>query len=130
MDGVKLINMVRALLASKGRIRITADESYRCSYFRSDKSYGSCCPNKKLIEVDDRLSDRQTVKTFLHEVVHAINVEYPGPPITENQTLKLEEGLYNVLRLNYENTTKKKTRARKKRKHHRKKDGKKARRSG
>ena len=60
---------------------------------------GLCDPNARTITIKLGQSDTETVKTFIHELIHAIEAEYETP-IPHKITYTLEEGVFKVLKLN------------------------------
>lgn len=67
--------------------------------FADGETMGECRYDDKQIVILEGMTDTQTAKTFLHEVLHAIQYEYQAG-ITESQVRKLEDGIWRVLRLN------------------------------
>lgn len=58
---------------------------------------GHCRPDTRQIIISKKSKDKWRV--FLHEAIHAINFDYEIG-LTENQTLKLEDALIRVMKLN------------------------------
>lgn len=84
------------------QVRITSKISYEVVYtdqFKDPKVVGESRPGFPQIAIQNGLSNTETVKTFIHEVLHAIATENDFT-LTENQVLALEDGIYRVLRLN------------------------------
>lgn len=83
-------------------IRITAKIAYEVLFvedFKDGKTAGECRWDLKQIVIKNGMSKTETVKTFIHETIHAIDGENKIG-LTETQVLKLEEGIYRTLRLN------------------------------
>jgi hypothetical protein len=53
--------------------------------------------DRKQIAIKDKLSPKNTVITYLHEVAHGLSAEH-DMQLTENQILALEKGLYYLLK--------------------------------
>jgi len=56
-------------------------------------------PNEKTIYLKLGMSESETLKTLIHEVIHAIEFEW-NEPIPHRITYTLEEGIFKVLKLN------------------------------
>jgi len=64
---------------------------------------GECYQDEKIINISLDQSKEERRSTLLHEVIHAIDQEYQDksvPPLTENQVLKMEKGLFEFLKKN------------------------------
>ncbi len=84
------------------KVRVTADVSY--DIFFVDKideheSLGFCDSDKKQILILLGMSDRETLKTIVHEVLHAIEFEN-DIPLPHSVVYALDEAIERVLRLN------------------------------
>ena len=53
---------------------------------------GECCPSEMLIKIKNGQGADERLKTFLHEVVHAIEFSY-NFQLNHKHVYKLEEGL-------------------------------------
>lgn len=86
-------------------IRIKRDAIYEIVWvdeFPNDlKQVGECRSNPRQIVIKKNESPNETFKTFVHEVVHAINYEYSGLNITEKQTQLFEQAIFKLLKLNH-----------------------------
>lgn len=60
---------------------------------------GLCDPQARTITIKLGQSDTETIKTFIHELIHAIECEW-DQPIPHKITYTLEEGIFGVLKLN------------------------------
>lgn len=60
---------------------------------------GQCDDEAKTIEIRSDLSERETFKTIIHELLHAIDCEF-GLKLTHKQVYGLERGIHNVLCVN------------------------------
>jgi len=69
------------------------------SAFHDARDIGSCDPNKKEIKIKAGLSEKLTVSSLTHEIIHLINFEL-DLKLTEEQVLGLELGLVKVFDLN------------------------------
>lgn len=63
---------------------------------RSRRVLGTCDPATHIIRIRTGQSPPETLKTFLHEVLHAIEFSY-SIPIPHNLIYKLEHCLYQLL---------------------------------
>ena len=61
--------------------------------------YGLCDPAEQTITLKLGMSDTEIAKTFIHEMIHAIEAEYEEP-IPHRTVYALEEGIYKILKLN------------------------------
>lgn len=67
---------------------------------RDDQScMGICDPNERIIYLKMGMSKTDTIKTFMHEIFHAIEFEW-DQPIPHKITDILEEGAFKLLKLN------------------------------
>ncbi len=85
------------------KIRISGRVSYQVVFqdeIRGNPNLmGLAEPNERMIYIKIGMSERDTFKTLLHEVIHAIEFE-SETPIPERITETLEEGIFKVLKLN------------------------------
>ncbi len=58
---------------------------------------GMCEPNNRQIII--RKEQTNKFSTLIHETIHAIDFDY-GIGLSENQVMKLEEGIMRVIKLN------------------------------
>lgn len=65
--------------------------------FKSDNVLGETRFEPTQIVIKSDMENKETVKTYLHEVIHAISFEY-GANLTETQVLALEEALKDILK--------------------------------
>lgn len=56
-------------------------------------------PNERTIYLKLGMSESETMKTLLHELIHAIEFEW-DQPIPHKITYTLEEGIWKILKLN------------------------------
>lgn len=85
------------------QIRIKRDVSYEVVWtasFPDNKQVGECRYASKQIVLKTNESPTETLKTFIHETLHAISFEHPKLVLTERQVIILEIALYKVLILN------------------------------
>lgn len=84
-------------------IRITKDVSYEIVYVEEFPApyyqYGECRFDSKQIVLNKNQAPSELYKTYLHELIHAVDMENESG-LTEKQVRKLEEGIYKVLKLN------------------------------
>jgi hypothetical protein len=85
------------------KVRIKSKVSYEIVYSDlisdCDKTLGECRPVEKQIVIKSGLSDTETVKTFIHEVFHAMDFEY-GLELKHKSVHALEEAILKLLKLN------------------------------
>jgi len=60
---------------------------------------GLCDPGEQTITLKLGMSDTEIAKTFIHEMLHAIEAEWEEP-IPHRIVYTLEEGIFKVLKLN------------------------------
>lgn len=83
-------------------VRITSKVSYRVVWvqrFKDDSQLGECCPNSKTITLLAGRGEKETRRTFVHEVAHAIAFEF-GFDWTEGRVQEIEMGVWSVLSRN------------------------------
>lgn len=84
-------------------VRITPKISYEVLFTdlisENPDTLGEMRPDVKQIIIKNNQSSTELVKTFIHEVFHAISDEH-GIGLTEAQVKGLELGVYRFLRLN------------------------------
>lgn len=81
-------------------LQLTRGVKYEITWTRPDPSLdhiGRTNPGTKQIVVSLDLKPKLAVHTYIHEVLHAVSVEY-GANLTEKQVLALEKALYFVLK--------------------------------
>lgn len=64
--------------------------------FKDEKTLGECRYDQKQIAIKIGLSERQTTKTFLHEICHAIFYER-DLKIRHKDVYKLEQAIYYMV---------------------------------
>jgi hypothetical protein len=85
------------------RVRITQRIAYEVVYvetFQNPNVLGECRFDSKQIVIKSGQSPRETRKTLIHEIYHAMSFETPKLNLTEAQVLALEKATDRVLRLN------------------------------
>ena len=60
------------------------------------KSIGETDSNKREIRIKAGMSDNETFKTFIHEVLHFIEMEYPVK-IKHSLVYELEQAIYEFV---------------------------------
>jgi hypothetical protein len=65
--------------------------------FTNEKTLGETRFDTKQIIIKTGESAKETVHTYLHEIIHALENEY-GANLTENQVLALEKGVKDILK--------------------------------
>lgn len=84
------------------QVRITSKVAYRVAWvhsFEDPDKLGECCPNSKTITMLSGRPEKETRKTFVHEVAHAIAFEF-GFDWTESRVQEIEAGVWAVLSRN------------------------------
>lgn len=85
------------------KVRLTSKIGYEVLFvneFPNDpKCLGECRYDSKQIVIKNDESNTETLKTYIHEILHAVSNEY-GANLTETQVGKMENGIYNFFRLN------------------------------
>ena len=85
------------------RVRVTKKVTYEILFvdeFKDNSQVGECRPEEKQILIKNNISDTETFKTFIHEVMHSLSFETKKLNLTEGQVEKLEEGIFRLLKLN------------------------------
>lgn len=96
---IKITDLLKIL---PNKVRITKDVAYEIVYideFNDNATLGECRYDQKQIVINRNQSKTETVKTILHEIVHAIAMEN-DIKLTETHVLGLENGLWRFLKLN------------------------------
>jgi hypothetical protein len=90
----KLVKRIpnKVQLSRKGEYEIVWVES-----FKEDDVVGETRFDRKQIAIKDKMSAKNTVITYLHEVTHGLSAEH-DIQLTENQVLAIEKGLYYLLK--------------------------------
>jgi hypothetical protein len=90
----KLVKRIpnKVQLSRKGEYEIVWVES-----FKEDDVVGETRFDRKQIAIKDKMSAKNTVITYLHEVTHGLSAEH-NIQLTENQVLAIEKGLYYLLK--------------------------------
>lgn len=86
----KIPNKVQ--LSKRGEYEIVWVES-----FKQDDVVGETRFDRKQIAIKTKMSAKNTVITYLHEVAHGISAEHEVE-LTENQILALEKSLYYLIK--------------------------------
>ena len=60
---------------------------------------GLCDPNTRMIHLKNGQSEKETFKTFTHELIHIGEFEY-NIKISHKDVYKLENFIFNILKLN------------------------------
>ena len=71
------------------------DSTYRVIFVKTDKYNGETCSTKQVIKLRKGMSKNETFKTFIHELLHFIEFEWPVK-IKHKTVYKLEKALYNL----------------------------------
>ena len=84
------------------RIRIKAKVTYQVVWvdsFKDPKQRGECDDLAKQIAILKGMSERETLETFIHELLHAVELEY-GIPIPHRLIYMLEMPFVKLAKLN------------------------------
>lgn len=84
------------------KVRITSKVSYEVVWvdrFDNEAWLGECRPDNKQIVLRRGRPERETLQTFIHEILHAVEFEY-GAAIPHRLVYQLEEAFEAILRLN------------------------------
>ena len=79
---------------------LIGDEIYHVRFvrrFKDPHTLGECDPSEKEIRIKQGMSQKETFKTFLHELMHAIFEFEGGVTIPHALIGRLEEPLYNFI---------------------------------
>jgi hypothetical protein len=89
--------------AIPSHIRITAKRDYEVTYidnFKDDpKQLGECRWQPPQIVIKQEQPAGEKVSTCIHECIHSLDFEL-DIKLTETQVLKLERGIFRMLKLN------------------------------
>ena len=90
----KLVKRIpnKVQLSKRGEYEIVWVES-----FKQDDVVGETRFDRKQIAIKTKMSAKNTVITYLHEVAHGISAEHDAD-LTENQILALEKSLYYLIK--------------------------------
>lgn len=84
------------------QIQLNAKSLYEILWvdnFSDGKTLGEMRPDVKQIVIKTGQTPKNTVITYLHEVIHSISNEF-DIGLTENQVLKCEKAIYYLLKKN------------------------------
>ena len=87
------------------KFRVTSKVSYLVAYVQSidseegTKTYGYCDPNSKQIVLSLDQSETDMLKTFLHELYHAMHFEWEFK-VPHGAIHHLENSTFKILKLN------------------------------
>lgn len=77
------------------------NECYRVVFSKSIKHYGETDALSKTIRIRFGMSPRETMRTFIHECLHAMDFENPKLKLKHKQVYALEEAIYEFLYDNF-----------------------------
>jgi hypothetical protein len=77
-----------------------ADECYSIKFKKKLDCYGKTCATKKAIIIKQGMSHRETLATFIHELLHLIEFEAPMK-IKHKTVYKLEKAITEILLDNF-----------------------------
>lgn len=88
--------------AIPSHVRVTSKRDYEVTYideFKDVEQQGECRmdPPQIVIKAGDPIGEK--FSTFIHETIHALDFE-DKISLTETQVLKLERGIFRMLKLN------------------------------
>jgi len=64
--------------------------------FKDDQTLGECRPETRQIVIKEGQSDKETIKCFLHEVMHCVAIER-GIELSHKSIYELEDALYYLI---------------------------------
>lgn len=76
------------------------EEIYTVSFKKGLKCFGQTDPSKKLITIKLGLSPRQTLATFIHELLHMIEFDHPLK-MSHAMVYELEKAITEILLDNF-----------------------------
>jgi len=76
------------------------DEVYKVKFVKGLKNIGETDPQKKRILIRAGMSRNETFRTFIHELLHFMEFEWPVK-IKHKTVYKLEKALYHLLQDNF-----------------------------
>lgn len=76
------------------------DSVYTIKFKKNMGCYGETDPDKKIITIKHGLSSRQTLATFVHEILHLIEFEHPLK-IKHKMIYELEKAIMEILLDNF-----------------------------
>jgi len=100
--GINKVNWTKLKESIPSKVYITPKIFYSVlwvSEFKDETQVGECRANEKQIILKMNEDSKDTVSTFIHEVVHAQNFEY-NIKLTERQVIALEHAELNRRILN------------------------------
>jgi len=97
-----MVNWKKLLKSIPHRVQISRKGFYEILYvdsFLDESTVGETRLDKKQIVLKDKQTPKESVHTYIHELLHAISDEYEVN-LTENQVIALERAIYYVLKSN------------------------------
>lgn len=80
-------------------IRITSRVSYQVVWVEGFELDGECCSDSRQIRIRMGMSEKLTLETLIHEILHALEFEHKIP-IPHKVIHQLEGAVLRVLKLN------------------------------
>jgi hypothetical protein len=71
-------------------------ESYRIVFVKNLEHIGETDPAKKVIRIRAGMSDNETFRTLVHELLHFLEFEWPVK-IRHKQVYKLEKAIFQLI---------------------------------
>ncbi len=72
------------------------DVKYKLMFVKNLRDIGQTNPNKRTIKIRAGMSKNETFKTFIHEILHFLEFEFPVN-LKHKQVYKLEEAIFALL---------------------------------
>lgn len=69
-------------------------EAYKLIFVKNYKDYGLTDSGKRVIIIRDGMSDNETFKTFIHEILHFFEFEWPIKGLKHKVIRKLEKAFF------------------------------------
>jgi hypothetical protein len=95
-----MVNWKKLVKKIPNKVQLAKGEEYEIVWvesFKQEDVVGETRFDRKQIAIKSKMSAKNTVITYLHEVAHGISAEHEID-LTENQILALEKGLYYLLK--------------------------------
>lgn len=95
-----MINWKKLVKKIPNKVQLSKKGEYEIVWvdkFKEDLVMGETRFDRKQIAIKKKMSPKNTIITYLHEVAHGLSAEH-DIELTEKQVLSLEKGLYYLLK--------------------------------
>jgi hypothetical protein len=95
-----MVNWKKLVKKIPNKVQLSRKGEYEIVWVDSFKEHdvvGETRFDRKQIAIKGKMSPKNTVLTYLHEVTHGISAEHDAQ-LTENQVLAIEKSLYYLLK--------------------------------